>query len=114
MAVTVAVVDRVVRGGERIVYVDVTGPASYTTAGETLTAAQQATLMPEDGVPVAAVFSRAVFFESEVDVSGRKLALDRTNQKMLFFAAGAEVTSATNLSAVTIRCAITYSVNPIA
>lgn len=87
---------------------DVTGPASYTTGGETLTAAQQAQIMPEAGAPAAADFSKVQFFESERDASGRQYVLDKANNKLLAFAAGAEVGSGVNLSAVTIKCQARY------
>lgn len=88
---------------------DVTGPASYTTGGETLTAAQQAQLFPENGAPAAADFSKATFFESEVETANaRYCILDKTNNKMMFFAGSTQVANATNLSAVTIRCRVEY------
>lgn len=109
MAVTIAIVKRNVEGAAREVVVDVTGPASYTTGGETLTAAQQAQLFPENGAPAAADFSKATFFESEVETANaRYCILDKTNNKMMFFAGSTQVANATNLSAVTIRCRVEY------
>jgi hypothetical protein len=108
MAVTAAIVKRNRAGNGYEAVVDITGPASYTTGGELLTAAQQATLMPELGGVQALDMSKATMFTSERDSAGRQLVLDKTNNKMMFFAAGAEVPNATNLSAVTIRCRIVY------
>jgi hypothetical protein len=115
VAVTIAITKRVVAGQKREVYADITGPASYTTGGETLTAAQQAALMPElDPSPVLN-FTKVVFFQSEVEPANlRALVLDKTNNKMLFTVAGAQVANATNLSAVVIRCRLDYQVSPIA
>jgi hypothetical protein len=109
VAVTIAIVKRNVEGGAREVVFDITGPASYTTGGEALTAAQQAQLMPEAGLPAAADYSKAVFFESEVETANaRYLILDKTNNKMMFFAGSTQVAGATNLSAVVIRGRIEY------
>lgn len=106
MAVTIAVIRRNAQGAARTVDVDVTGPASYTTGGETLTTAQQSVIL---GVPVTTLdFSFCEFFYSERDTTGRQLVLDKTNNKMMFFAAGAEAASLANLSAVTIRCKIHF------
>lgn len=102
MAVTLAVVKRNVVGAQNVVTFDCTGPASYTTGGETLTAAQYGQLLGASP-PAAAAFSSVQFFESERDTVGRQLVLDKANNKMMYFAAGAEVASTTNLSAVVIR-----------
>jgi hypothetical protein len=108
MAVTIAIVKRQVRGVGYEVIADITGPASYTTGGELLTAAQQAALMPELGANQALDMSKAQLFTSERDPAGRMLVLDKTNNKVLSFDAGAQTANATNLSAVTIRCRILY------
>ena|SRR5215831_7333988 len=109
MAVTIAIVKRNVEGQSIEVLADVTGPASYTTGGEALTAAQQTQLFPQQGSPAAADFTKAVFFESEVEgVNARFLVLDKVNNKMMFWAGSTQVGAATNLSAVTIRCRIEY------
>lgn len=110
MAVTLAIVKRRPLGNGYEVIADVTGPASYTTGGETLTAAQQAQLMPELGGAQALDFTKAQFFMAEVEPANlRSLLLDKANAKMLFTVAGAQVANATNLSAVTIRCRILYA-----
>lgn len=108
MAVTLNVVENSVSRDGYLTYIDVTGPASYTTGGETLTAAQVNQMMPKlgGGLLVTDV-TKGQFFESEIDASGRYLVLDRTNQKIMFWA-GTQVAAATNLSAVTIRCRIKY------
>src|SRR4051812_25226243 len=98
MAVTAAVVKRQARGVGYEVIADITGPASYTTGGETLTAAQQAALMPELGASPALDFSKVQMFQAEVEPANlRSLVLDKTNNKMLFTVAGAQVANLTNL-----------------
>lgn len=114
MAVTIAIVKRLNAGNRRQVLADVTGPASYTTGGETLTVAQQNQLFPELGQAATVSFATpTTFFQSERNSTGQQLVLDRTNNKMMFFAAGAEVASTTNLSAVTVRCKIDYGFGAI-
>jgi hypothetical protein len=109
MAVTLSVAKRLASGNTRRVIVDVTGPASYTTGGELLTAAQQNYLFPELGSGQSLAMSACVYFDSETEPANfRSLVLDKTNNKMLFTAAGAQVASTTNLSAVTIRCEMVY------
>lgn len=112
MAVTIAIVKRNTPGQSRAVYADITGPASYTTGGETLTAAQQAQLMPEAGVPGTADFTKVVFLESEQEpAGGRTVVLDRAGNKLLFYAGGTQVAGAVALNAVTVRVKIDYAVS---
>lgn len=98
MAVTLAHVGEVspdVFGGLRVAFVDITGPASYTTGGEAL-------------APADIGFSQDIFFLVG-EGGGYILQYDRTNDKILYYwgptSAGAlpQVDSATNLSGVTIR-----------
>lgn len=109
MALTITEVKQNVAGGFYETIVDITGDSSYATGGEALAAADVNKLMPRLGGNLAATDSDKVqFFLSETDVSGRTLALDKTNDKVLFYAAGAEVAGTTNLSAVTIRAVVRY------
>lgn len=113
MAVTLAVVQRNVVGNRRRVIVDVTGPASYTTGGEALTAAQYAFLFPETSANAsAAAFSNVVQFDSETNPTSTpaflSCVLDKAGNKMLYTTAGAQTTAATNLSAQTVRCEFVY------
>ena len=113
MAVSIAVLTednkgRNVQGRDRVVWANVTGPASYTTGGETLTLAQLKALCP--GLATAlSEWSKVKFFLSEHDTSGRRWALDRTNTKLLCFDVDSEVPNATDLSAVVIRVQATYN-----
>jgi len=109
MAVTFATIKRNVFGNSRSVTADCTGPASYTTGGETLTAAQQNTLLSPLGGSQALNFGIISFFDSEQETtSGLTCALDRTNNKIMFWDGGTEVASTTNLSAVVVRCRFIY------
>ena len=113
MAVTIAVLSeankgRNVQGRDRVVYADVTGPASYTTGGESVTLAQLQALCPGLGT-VVGDWSKVKFFDSETDASGRRWALDKTNKKLLAFDADSEIPNATNLSAVVIRVRATFN-----
>lgn len=101
MAVTLNNVRRIVAGNHVRIVGSVTGPASYTTGGETLSAAQIAALT--DGDSTTALTS-CLSFDSEVEPANfRNLTLDRTNKKILFAAGATQVAGATNLSAVTIN-----------
>lgn len=101
MAVTLNNVRRVVSGNSVRIVGSVTGPASYTTGGETLSAAQIAALT--DGDSTTALPSNLVW-DSEVEPANfRATVLDRTNKKLKFVTAFAEVASTTNLSAVTVN-----------
>lgn len=105
MAVTLNNVRRVITGNAVRIVGSVTGPASYTTGGETLTASQIRALTDGDSTTsLAGTNSGPLAFDSEVEPANlRALVLDRTNKKMLFTVAGAQVANATNLSAVTIN-----------
>ena len=113
MAVTIAVLSednkgRNVQGRDRAVWANITGPASYTTGGETLTLAQLQALCP-GLAKVLADWSKVKFFISEHDTSGRRWVLDRTNTKLLCFDVDSEVPSQTNLSAVVMRVQAIYN-----
>lgn len=101
MAVTLNNVRRIVAGNHVRIVGSVTGPASYTTGGETLSAAQISVLT--DGDSTTALTPNLVW-DSEVEPTNfRATVLDRTNKKLKFVTAFAEVASLTNLSAVTIN-----------
>lgn len=113
MALTVALVKDcgpVGAGYEAIV--DITGDSSYATGGEPLAAIDLQTMMPRIAKAEIAAdapsCAKVQWFESERDAAGRQWALDRTNVKLLNFAAGAETGAAANLSAVTIRARVRY------
>lgn len=107
MAVVISNVKKNREGRAVVTYFDVTGPASYTTGGEVLTAAQQAQILPEAGVPPAANFAAVDHFVSERTPAGLQCVLDKANNKMMIFAAGAEAGSGSNQSGVVIRCKAT-------
>lgn len=113
MAVTIAIVNRATIGNAREVTADITGPASYTTGGETLTAAQQAQLFPELGGNPTLSFAVCKFFDAEVMMGTTpallSCVLDKTNNKMVFTTAGAQTTAATNLSAQVVRAKFRYA-----
>lgn len=100
MAVTLTNVKRINSGNAYRVVGTITGPASYTTGGETLTAAQIKQLT--NGLSATSLAAVALF-DSEIEPANfRNTVLDRTNLKVKFVAAATEVGAATNLSAVSI------------
>ena len=111
MPVTGTVVNKISSGDTYKTIVDIVGPSSYTTGGETLTVAQQNQWMPQLGQAATVGFSVVLFFDSEVDSSLRSLVLDKANNRMMYTVVGAQAGSGTNQAAV-IRCEFTYgSVN---
>lgn len=109
MAVTISNIERNVQGDKRIALFDVTGPASYTTGGEALTAAQLNDLMPHYAGALAATDADKVkFFSSDSNASDQYMVLDRANDKIMYFTNAGQVANATNLSAVTIKARIEY------
>lgn len=101
MAVTMNNVRRIVAGNSVRIVGSITGPASYTTGGETLSTAQIAVLT--DGDSTTSLTSCLTFDSEVVPTSFRAMILDRTNKKLMFTTAFAEVASLANLSAVTIN-----------
>jgi len=101
MAVTLNNVRRIVSGNSIRIVGSVTGPASYTTGGETLSAAQIRVLT--DGDSTTALTANLSWDSEVVPTSFRATILDRANKKIMFTTAFAEVASTTNLSAVTIN-----------
>jgi hypothetical protein len=113
MAVTLSVVRRSVVGNSRLVTVDVTGPASYTTGGESLTTAQFSLLFPEIAANAAtADWTQATFVDSETMFATVPAFLSgiiaKATGKFVFLTAGAQTAGATNLSAQTVRIQINY------
>lgn len=105
MAVVFSKVRKVVEGNSVRITGTVTGPASYTTGGETLSAAQIRLLTDGESTTSLTVANAGPFtWDSEVVVTSfRSTVIDRTNKKILFTTAFAEVASTTNLSAVSIN-----------
>jgi len=109
MALTIVSVNQNVFGSTHENVVDITGDSSYSAGGEALAAVDVNALMPRLGGGLLVTDSDKVqLFQSETDIAGRTLSLDRATDKILFYAAGAEVAGATNLSAVTIRATVRY------
>lgn len=107
MAVTITSKKQVVAGNARITYVDLTGPASYTTGGEALSAADIVKLA---GGKPGAVIADILQFDAEPSTGGHSVVLDRTNSKVMFFNGTTQIAATTNLSGVTVRVAVTHSV----
>ena len=108
MAVTIAIFANQVDDTAYVTVADITGPASYTTGGEVLTAAQVNQLLPKlGGSAVLADTAKIQFFQSESNTTGQNIVLDRANSKLMYFA-GAQVSAATNLSGGTVRVRIFY------
>lgn len=102
MSVTLSNVKRVVAGNSVRITGSCTGPASYTTGGETLTATQIRQLTA--GASSTSLASVIAFDPDASDATNfRTLVLDKTNGKMLFVAGATQVASTTNLSAVTLN-----------
>lgn len=111
MAVTIASVRRRRVGSTREIIVDITGPASYTTGGEAITAAQLAALMPEVFPNITALpanLNSILQFDCEGSTGGHACVLDRANLKFMYFNGTTQITAATNLSAVTVRATLVY------
>lgn len=109
MAVTISNVRHNVLGNVRQVTFDVAGPASYTTGGEALTAAQINELMPHYGGRLLATDSDKVsFFQSDRNASDQYMILDKANDKVMYFTNAGQIAATTNLSAVTLSAKIEY------
>lgn len=119
MAVTLNNVRRKVTGdGSVEILGTCVGPASYTTGGEVLSAAQIKILTDGDSTtaltaPSATTPGAPIEFESETEPANlRSLVLDRANKKMKFVAGATEVANLTNLSAVFVNFrVVTKAVN---
>ena len=111
MPVAITAVRRSRAGNIRKIYVDITGPASYTTGGEILTVAQLQALAPEIWSGLAALPSNLnaiIHFNAEVPITGQTVILNRATLKVMYFAGAAEAASLANLSAVVARVEIEY------
>jgi hypothetical protein len=111
MPVTIAVQRRRRVGSTREVTVDITGPASYLTNGEVITAAQVANLFPEvspNAVAIPTNLNGVLEFRAEDSTAGHAIALDRANLKFKYFNGTTEIAATTNLSAVVARCTFVY------
>lgn len=111
MAVSISNVRRLRQGNLREVIVDITGPASYSSGGETITLAQLQALAPEAFANLAALPSNLnafLQFDAEGSTGGHALVLDRANLKFMYFNGTTQIAGAVNLSAITIRARITY------
>lgn len=101
MAVTLSNIKKVVAGNSVRVSGKITGPASYTTGGETLTATQIGQLT--GGQSSTALTSIITFDPSATDATNfRSPVLDVTNKKVLYVAGATQVASTTDLSSLTI------------
>lgn len=107
MAVAITVRKRSVQGNAQTTYVDVVGPASYTTGGEALATADLVKLVGKPG----AVIGDIVLFNDETTNGGHRLFLDRTNSKVMYWNGTTQIANATNLSTFTARVGITSVVN---
>lgn len=110
---SVTVIARGTRGNQRWCTCDIRGATSYSTGGDTVTAAQQGQIMGESIGTVG--LSKFQDFQSQANPvatpAGLVAALDTTNNKILFYrlsATAAEVTAATNLSSQAVRCTFYY------
>lgn len=107
MAVTIANKGRVVAGNTRIRYVDITGPASYTSpGGETLSSSDLKALTDADRGTIGDIMQ----FDAEPSTGGHTVVLDRANSKVKYYNGTTEIANAVNLSAVTVRCAVVYGI----
>ena len=101
MALTYSVTNRVVAGNERVHYVAFTTDNSYATGGYTLAAADFKAFLNPSYSSTSSVAS----FISETNANGYSVALDKTNSKLVVFAAGAQATTTTSTQVVTARVA---------
>ena len=108
MALTITVVKRLAARNHRSVIADITGDSSYPTGGEAITAAQVAALLGEPPVATASLVP-FILCTSERSTGGYTIALDRTNTKVMFWAASAEATNAGDLSAVVVRVRLDFN-----
>jgi hypothetical protein len=108
MAVTIAQVRKAAEGSAKTNYVDITGPASYTTGGEALTQANLNALVGD----VGSVIGDLNHFDAEVTSGGHTLYLNRATSKIQFFNGTTEIANATNLSTFTSRARIAKIFKP--
>lgn len=106
MAVTITSKKVVVAGNARVRYVDITGPASYTTGGEALSAADLKALTS----PTYGAIGDIIQLDAETSTGGHAVALDRANSKIMYFNGTTQIANAVNLSAITVRAAVVYGI----
>lgn len=107
MAVTIAVRKRIVRGNESVVTCNITGPASYTTGGETLSQSDLNKLLARPGGKI----SEIELFDAEPSTGGHSVVLDRTNSKVMYFNGTTQIAALADLSTVTVRTSVSAVVN---
>lgn len=107
MAVTIAVRKNINAGNSRRRIVDITGPASYTTGGETLSQSDLNVLCGAPGSKIGDI----TMFDSEDSTGGHALVLDRTNSKVMYFNGTTQIGNAVNLSAIVARAEVVTTVN---
>lgn len=93
-------------GNFRARLVDVTADGTYSTGGYALATADLQALA---GGTNSRVIADLVSFDSETNLGGVQVSLDRTNTKLLFFEAGAQAT--TTISSKTVRCTVYHSLS---
>lgn len=109
-SLTYSTVARIVAGNSRVRIVDVTADGTYSTSGYALAAADYQALVGGPNIAnTTTAISYIVNFDSETNAGGVTAALDRTNQKMLFFEAGAQAT--TTISSKVVRVAVTHGLS---
>lgn len=112
MAVTIANVRRSRAGNIRKVFVDITGPASYTSpGGEVLTLAQLQALFPEIWGSLQALpanLNNILKFDAETPITGQAVVLDRATLKIKYYNGTTEIANAVALNAVVTRVEISY------
>jgi hypothetical protein len=95
---------RMVLGNVHARAVDITGPASYTTGGETLSAANIAAISGT-GRLIGDIVNDLL----GISPTGHLVVLDRTNSKIKYYNGTTEIGNGTNLSAVVARCIVFYT-----
>ncbi len=100
---TYSTVARLAGGNYKTRLVNVTADGTYSTGGYALAAADYQALCGG----VSRVIGDLISFNSETNAAGYSVALDRTNQKLVWLAAGAEAT--TTISSKTVRVAVVHN-----
>lgn len=103
MALTYKSAGRVVAGNEKARVIDFTADATYAAGGYALATADIESIA-EPGQTVNTI----LFLDSETNVGGYSVTLDRPNSKLLFFLGGTQAT--TTISSTVVRARVTYGV----
>lgn len=106
MALTFVKVARGVAGNERFNIFDFTADNAYAAGGYTLAASDIATLTNPESRGAKSAVSDIISFDSETNVGGYNLSLDRANSKLKFFLGATEAT--TTISSATVRARVSY------